>query len=118
MIACLIIRALRLEIELQRELNVSRGLRRLNNSGGRLSHRRIGYREVDAVKRIQEVCTELESESLADLEVLLQAGIPVVVSRAPQTAQLRCTVPESGRWVRIVAGVKPSEAATLRCGSV
>src|SRR5580693_2691897 len=93
--ACLIIRALSgLEIQLQRELNVSRGLRRLNNASGRFIHRRIRYREVDAVKHIQEVGAELEPKSLADLEVFLQAGIPVVVSGASQTTKLRCTGPE------------------------
>jgi len=110
--ACLIIRALLLEIELQRKLNVSCRLRSLNNSSGGYVHRRIGYGKVDAVKRIQEVRAELHSDPFCDLEVFLQADIPIVESWAAQTTELRRASSESGRRVRIVVGVKPEISTT------
>src|SRR5271168_5336850 len=110
--ACLIIRALLLEKELQRKLNVSCRLRSLNDAGGRHIHRRVWHSEVDAVKRIQEVSAELHPESLRDLEILLQADIPVVEARAAKTAKLRRACSERGRRVGIVAGIKPEKSTT------
>src|SRR5271170_512242 len=110
--ACLIIRALLLEKELQRKLDVSCRLRSLNDSSGGYVHRRIGYGKVDAVKRIQEVRAELHPDPFCDLEVFLQADIPIVESWAAQTTELRCASSESGRRVGIVVGIKPEISAT------
>ena len=69
--ACLIIRALLLEKELQRKLDVSRRLRSLNNTGSGLIHSGVGSGKVDAVKRVQEIGAELHPESLRDLDIFL-----------------------------------------------
>ena len=111
--ACLIIRCLCLEVELQSKLDVSWRLGILNNPhvwrvirGGRRP-------KVDGVKCIQEVRAELQFEPLSQLEVLLQTDVPVVKSGATQATELGCTGPEGSRWVTIVAGVKPNEPPAL-----
>jgi hypothetical protein len=45
-----------------------------------LSHGRIGNGEIAGVERVQEVGPELQPEAFGDLEVLLQADIPVVIA--------------------------------------
>src|SRR5260370_4964606 len=113
--ACPIIRGLGLVVELQRKLDVSRRLRRLNHSGCTGLDRRVGYCQVDAVKGIQEIRTELQSESFCQREVFLQAQIPVVVSGSAQSAEFLCTGAEAGS-IGIFARVKPKAATTLgRC---
>jgi hypothetical protein len=109
--ACLILGCLYLEVELQRKLDFSCRLRGLDNSRGSGRHRRVGCPEIDGVERIQEVRAELKLESLGELEVFLQADIPVVVSRSSQGTECGCTSPESGCWVRIIAWVKPEESS-------
>ena len=59
-----------LVVELQRKLDIPRGLRRLNDSSGRCIHRRVGYGKVHAVKCIQEVRAELQLESLREMDIL------------------------------------------------
>src|SRR5271157_5197680 len=113
--ACLIIRALLLEKELQRKLNVSRRLRSLNNAGSGLIHSGVGNGKVDAVEGVQEISAELHPEPLRDLDILLQAEIPVVVAGTTQTTELRCASPETACCVGIVAGIKPEEASTGPC---
>src|SRR6266852_2304912 len=103
-----------LVVELQSKLDVSCRLRSLNHSSSRSSHCCIGYREVDAVKRIQEIRAELQPESFCYREVFLEAEIPIVISRTAQTAELRCTGPK-GRGIRIIIGVKPQESPTGPC---
>src|SRR5579859_174791 len=103
-------------VELQGKLDISRRLRSLNHSGSRTRHRSVGYRQVDAVKRIQEVRTKLQSESFGQLKIFLQAQIPVVVSGATQTTELRCASSKAGR-VGIIAGIEPEESAPRSCGS-
>src|SRR6266404_2757155 len=115
--APLYVLCLGLIVELQRKLDVSRRLRIVNHSGSRSSHCCIGYGKVDAVKRIQEVRAELQLESFCELEVLLQAEIPVVISRSAQSTELRCTSTEARR-IGVVIGVKPSNTTTLTYCSV
>src|SRR5260370_11852038 len=113
--ACPIIRGLGLVVEVQGKLDGSGRLRRLNHSGCTGLDRRVGYCQVDAVKGIQEIRTELQSESFCQREVFLQAQIPVVVSGSAQSAELRCTGAEAGS-IGIFARVKPKAATTLgRC---
>src|SRR5258708_32994789 len=104
-LGCPIIRGLGLVVELQGKLDVSRRLRRLNHSGCTALDRRVGYRQADAVKGIQEIRTELQSESFCQREVFLQAQIPVVVSGSAQSAELRCTGAEASSMC-IVSRVK------------
>ena len=118
MLTCLTVQWQCLVVELQRKLDVSRRLREVNHSSCGYIYRGVGSGEVDGIKCIQEVRAELELKSLCNPEVFLQADIPVVVSRSTQMTELACTGPESGRWVGIVAGIKPGEATTLRSRSV
>src|SRR5689334_2389451 len=104
-------------VQLQSKLDVSSRLRCLNDPRSRGLHRCVGYREIYAVKHIQEVRAELQLESLRELEVFLQAGIPVVVSGPAQRADLWRARAESN-GIRIVAGIEPKEAAALGCGCV
>ena len=115
---CLTVRWWCLVVELQRKLDVPRRLREVNNSKCGCIYPCVRSGEVDGIKCIQEVRAELELKSLCDLEVFLQADIPVVVSGSAQMTELGCTGPERGRWVGIVAGIKPGEATTLRSSSV
>ena len=106
-----------LVVELQRKLDIPGRLRCLNNSSRRCIHRRVRYGKVHAVKCIQEVSAELQLESFRKLDILDQADIPVVVPRSTQSIDLWGAGSESGRRIRIVAGVKPQETAPLfGCG--
>lgn len=69
--ACLIIRCSQLEVELQGKLDISRRLRSRDDARVRLIDSRVRSGKVDAVERIQEVGTELQSESFCELEVFL-----------------------------------------------
>src|SRR4051812_9424661 len=75
-IACLIIRASRLVIELQRKLDISRRLRCTDDTGGTGLHGGVRRRKIDAVERIQEVAAELQLEAFGEVEVFLKAEIP------------------------------------------
>ena len=66
----LIICSLPLIVELQGELDLSSRLRSGDNAGGRLSHSSVGNGQVNAVKGVQEIRTELQSKALGDREVL------------------------------------------------
>jgi len=72
--ACLIIRALLLVVELQRELDIPRGL-----SAGDLPHRGVDAGvwdvELNMVEEIDEVSSELQLEPLRKLEVLMDTQI-------------------------------------------
>ena len=69
--ACPIIRALRLVIELQSELNIPWRLGAGNlPHGGTEAH--VWRIELHVVKRIDEITPELQPEPLRELEVLMQ----------------------------------------------
>src|SRR5713101_2066111 len=104
----------RLVVELQSKLDISRRLRSLYDTGSAGLHGGIGNRQVDAVECIQKVAAELQLEAFGQMEVFLQAEVPIVETGAAQTAELRRARSESCR-VGIVVGIKPLETATLRC---
>src|SRR5262245_18903518 len=111
--ACPIVLHLGLVVKLQRKLNVSRILRT-----GDLSHRaskaHIRSIEVHMVERVYEIGAELHFEAFIDLEVLLQADVPVVVPRTTQPAQLSWAAAKrsdpGNRKVAVIG--KPLDAAS------
>src|ERR1700738_1492081 len=76
-----------LVVELQRELDIPWRLGTVN-----LPHRRskthIRRVELNVVKRIDEVSSELQPEPLSELEVLMQTQVYVGVMRPSQPAEL------------------------------
>src|SRR5262252_988594 len=100
--------------ELQRKLDVSCRLRALNEASGRGLNRGVRYGQIHAVKHIQEVRAELHFEAFRNVEVLLDAGVPVVVTRAAQVTKLRCASAEADS-ISVVGWVKPLESATWVC---
>ena len=83
MFACLIIRALCSEVELQRQLYVPWGLGSCN-----LPHRgsqgHVWGVELDVVESIDEVGSELQTKPLRYLKVLMQTQVYVGVMRRAQ----------------------------------
>jgi hypothetical protein len=77
-IACLIIRASWLVIELQRKLDISRRLRCVDDASGGCGYCRIRRRQVDPVEGIQEIAAELQLKAFGDVEVFLEAEVPIV----------------------------------------
>ena len=77
-IACLIIRASWLVIELQRKLDISRRLRCADDASCGRGYRRIRRRQVHSVESVQEVAAELQLEAFGDVEVFLEAEVPIV----------------------------------------
>ena len=49
------------------------------------------------IQRVDEVGSELQPESLCDLEIFVDAEIQVEVPRGAQTSELRCAVSEGAR---------------------
>src|ERR1700759_4763282 len=96
-----------LVVELQRELNISRWLGSVDHAGVVLLHGGIRRSEVHAVERIQEVTTELQLEAFREVEILMDADVPVVEARSAQSAYLLRARPEGGCRVGVVARVKP-----------
>src|SRR4051812_47772127 len=115
-IACLIIRASRLVIELQRKLDISRRLRHVGHAGCGCGHRRIGSCKVYAVEGVQKIAAELQLKAFGQVKVLLKTEIPVVQTGATQLADLRCASAERRGWVAVVAGIKPKDTAPLSGG--
>ena len=78
--ACIIIRVLFSVVELQSQLYVPRGLGAcdLSHLG---SQGRVGCVELGVVKGVDEVGSELQSESLRNGEVLVQTQVDVAVMR-------------------------------------
>src|SRR5258708_16606915 len=103
--ACTIIRALRLVVELQSELDIPWRL-----GAGNLSHRgskiHVWCVELHVVKRIDEISSELQPEPLRELEVLMQTQVYVGIMRPSQPAELcRALAKRSDRLVGEVAGL-------------
>ena len=75
-------------VELQRQLYVPRWLGTCN-----LSHRgsqaHIGRIELDVVEGVDEVTSELQTEALCKLKVLVQAQIHISEMRRTQPSELR-----------------------------
>jgi hypothetical protein len=95
-------------------------LRELDDAGGWRAYsreipRRVVRGEIDGVERVQELGTELQFEAFRKLEVLLQADVPVVISRSTQPAKLRRTGSKGRRWVGIVVGIKPEKSSADSC---
>src|SRR3984957_5399513 len=70
------------EVKLQSELQLSRILTGVAHPESCSTEAEVRHREVRVVKGIQEVSTKLESHSLADREILLQADVGIDVSGA------------------------------------
>lgn len=93
------------KIELQRQLYVPGRL-----GAGNLSHRRsqthIRCIELDMVESIDEVGSELQPESLAHREVLMQTQVDVAVMRRTQISELRRAIAErSNSWLRDLSAI-------------
>ena len=115
MAACPIIRALRLVIELQSELNIPWRL-----STGNLPHSgteaHVWRVELHVVERIDEVSSELQLEAFRKQEVLMQTQVHVGETRPTQPSELRGAIAEgSDGWIGEVAIIgEPLEAAGSR----
>src|SRR3984957_14331045 len=106
-----------LVVELQRKLDIARRLRCVDHARVVLLHGRVRCRQVHAVECIQEVTTEFELEAFREVEILMNAEVPVVEARSAQFAQLRGARSEGCCWVGVVARIEPDEPATLSgCG--
>src|SRR6516165_405146 len=115
--ACPIMLPLRLVVELQTKLDISRRLGGLDHTGCARLYGGVRHRKVHVVKSVQEVGSELQPESFRDREVFLQASIPVVKSGSAQSVKLR-RAGSKIRGVGIVARIEILETTTLRCRSI
>src|ERR1700689_718083 len=106
-----------LVVELQRELNISRWLGRVDHARVGPLHRSVWRTEVHAVERIQEIATELQLEAFREVKVLMHADVPVVEAWSAQSAELRRARSESAGRVGVIAWIEPDESAPLSgCG--
>lgn len=63
----------RSEVELERELDITRVLRGVDQTHRRASHARVWSIQVNVIESVYEVRPELELHSFGNVEVLLQA---------------------------------------------
>src|ERR1700730_4093103 len=118
-VACLIIRGLCLVVELQRQLDIS-----LRLGAGNLPHilskAHVWCIELDVVKRIHEVSSELQLKPFGKREVLMQTQVYVCVTRPTQVCELWRAIAEGpDGWVGEVVRVgEPLETTCVWKGSL
>src|SRR5262249_46074849 len=85
-----------------------------NKAGGRSLDRGVRHGQIDLVEHVQEVSSKLQFEPLRKQEVLLYAGIPVVITGTAETANLWRARAEANS-VGVVGRVKPLNTARCVC---